>query len=87
MASTSMSMQTPMLILTKDNYEKWSTLFKTLFGSQDLWEVVSDGVEQPTAKQEASMTHQERHALRTRRKKDQEALYLLLRGVDDNIYH
>ncbi|CAN6687409.1 unnamed protein product [Malus baccata var. baccata] len=69
--------------LKKKNYERWCIQFKALFGSQELWEVVSSGYLVPTAEQEAAYTADQRNTLKDLRKKDQKMLYLLYQGLED----
>ena len=42
--------------LTKENYESYQIQTKTLFGSQELWELVTDGYVEPKSEQEATYT-------------------------------
>ncbi|CAN6691653.1 unnamed protein product [Malus baccata var. baccata] len=60
--------------------------FKALFGSQDLWEVVSNGYDEPTTEQEAAYTADQRNTLKDLRKKDKKALYLLYQGLEDSTF-
>ena len=50
--------------LKKENYERWCIQFKALFGSHELWEVVSSGYVEPTAEQEAAYTADQRNTLK-----------------------
>ena len=50
--------------LLKDNYENWSIQMKTLFGSQELWELIIDGFKEPTPEVEAAYTAEEKEALK-----------------------
>lgn len=56
---------------------------KALFGSHDLWEIVTEGYMEPTADQEAAYTAEQKTALKDQRKKDKKALFLLYQGVDE----
>lgn len=84
MASNLVQLQVP--TLHKENYEKWCIQFKALFGSQDLWEVVSTGYVEPTMEQEATYTADQKSTLRDQRKKDKKALYLLYQGLEDSTF-
>ncbi|KAM1216648.1 hypothetical protein ACFX2J_012906 [Malus domestica] len=84
MASNLVQLQVP--TLKKENYERWCIQFKALFGSQELWEVVSSGYVVPTTEQEATYTADQRNTLRDLRKKDQKALYLLYQGLEDSTF-
>ena len=84
MASNLVQLQVP--TLKKENYERWCIQFKALFGSQELWEVVSSGYVVPTAEQEAVYTADQRNTLKDLRKKDQKALYLLYQGLEDSTF-
>lgn len=35
--------------LAKTNYDNWSIQMKILLGSQDLWEIVEDGYDEPAS--------------------------------------
>ncbi|XP_062073646.1 uncharacterized protein LOC133777905 [Humulus lupulus] len=58
-------------------YEFWSIKMKTLFRSQDLWDLVETGFN----KNEADEGH-----LRENKKKDSKALFFLQQAVDDTIF-
>ncbi|KAA8549872.1 hypothetical protein F0562_001556 [Nyssa sinensis] len=72
--------------LSKDNYENWSIEIKALFGSQDLWELVTDGYMEPTLQKEVAYTADEKKALKEQRKKDKKALFLLYQGLDESTF-
>ena len=52
MSSNTVQPQVPKL--TKENYESCQIQTKALFGSQELWELVTDGYVEPTSEQEAT---------------------------------
>ncbi|KAA8537373.1 hypothetical protein F0562_026940 [Nyssa sinensis] len=84
MANTLFQQQMPKL--SKDNYESWSIQIKVLFGSQDLWELVTDGYTEPTQQEEAAYTADEKKTLKEQRKKDKKALFLLYQGLDESTF-
>ncbi|KAJ0972576.1 hypothetical protein J5N97_020535 [Dioscorea zingiberensis] len=81
MASNFVQTQIPKLV--KDNYESLQIQMKALLGSQDLWELVTDGYEEPTTEQEAAYTREQKNTLKEQRKKDKKALFFLYQGVDE----
>jgi len=65
----------PLLQLTKTtNYDNWNIQMKPLLGSQDAWEVVQEGFEEP----ENTMGYNvaQNKTLKKTRSKDKEALYI-----------
>ncbi|XP_044475712.1 uncharacterized protein LOC123203414 [Mangifera indica] len=84
MASNLVQLHVPML--TKDNYGKWCIQFKALFGSQDLWDIVSTGYMDPTLEEEEAYTPEQKNTLKDQRKKDKKALFFLYQGLDDNTF-
>lgn len=52
---------------------------RALFGSQDLWELVTDGFTEPTEVEEATYTAYEKKALKEQRKKDKSLVSTLSR--------
>ena len=55
---------------------------KALLGSQDAWEVVEEGFEEP--KDTTGYTVAQNKALKEFRSKDKAALYILFRAVDES---
>ena len=55
---------------------------KALLGSQDAWEVVEEGFEEP--KDTTGYTATQNKALKEVRSKDKAALYMLFRDVDES---
>lgn len=68
--------------LTKANYENWSIQMKALLGSQDAWEIVETGFEEPETT--TGYTTGQHKALKETRMKDKTALYMLFRAVDES---
>lgn len=84
MSSNSVQLQVPKL--TKENFEKWCIQFKALFGSQDLWEIVSNGYIEPSSEEETLYTAEQKTVLKDHRKKDKKALFLLYQGLEDDTF-
>nr|KYP35824.1 40S ribosomal protein S5 [Cajanus cajan] len=73
----------PLPKLTKDvNYDNWKVQMKALLGSQDNWDVVENGHEEPVTTE--GYTNAQLNALKVVRAKDKAALYLLYRAVDES---
>nr|XP_028965038.1 uncharacterized protein LOC114827416 [Malus domestica] len=53
---------------------------------QDLWEVVSNGYDEPTTEQEAAYTADQRNTLKDLRKNDKKVMYLLYQGLEDSTF-
>ena len=71
--------QMPLPRLTKMNYENWSIQMKALLSSQDAWEVVEKGFEEPIGT--TGYTAVQNKALMETRSKDKAALYMLFWDV------
>ncbi|KAM4105984.1 hypothetical protein ACB094_04G032500 [Castanea mollissima] len=84
MSSNMLQPQIPKL--TKENYESWQIQMKVLFGSQELWELVTDGYVKPTSEQEATYNGKQKNLLKDQRKKDKKARFLLYQGVDESTF-
>ena len=57
---------------------------KALFGSQEAWEVVEDGFEEPF--DTTGYTVVQNKALKELRSKNKAALYMLFRAVDESVF-
>ncbi|KAK4253218.1 hypothetical protein QN277_010548 [Acacia crassicarpa] len=83
MASSNMvPFQVPML--TKSNYDNWSIKMKALLGSQDVWEMVEKGYNEP--QEGATLSQAQRDSLKDSRKRDKKALYLIYQGLDEDAF-
>ncbi|GKU96667.1 hypothetical protein SLEP1_g9878 [Rubroshorea leprosula] len=72
------SVSQPTIPLFKGSgYEIWSTKMRTLFMSQDLWDLVERGYTEAALSAEA---------LKDTKKKDAKALFFIQQGVDDAIF-
>ncbi|XP_077246125.1 uncharacterized protein LOC143885992 [Tasmannia lanceolata] len=66
------------------NYNQWSIQMKVFFGSQDLWDIVETGVEEP--EDQAALTPQQLNELKDNRKQDKKALFFIYQVVDEVIF-
>ena len=73
--------QMPLPWLTKTNYENWSIQIKALLGSQNAWEMVEEGFEEP--KDTTGYMVAQNKALKELQSKDKATLYMLFRVVDE----
>jgi len=65
----------------KSDYDKWSMQMKAYLGSQDVWDVVQGGFEEPEDFDEQIVA--QIAALKKTRVKDRKAMYALYRAMDD----
>ena len=88
MASTSMGMfNTQLPHFNGKNYDYWSITMRALFISQDLWELVEYGFEEPADETAFNnLTQGEKDLLKLNRKKDAKAIVLLYQAVDQSIF-
>ncbi|KAI3708032.1 hypothetical protein L2E82_37034 [Cichorium intybus] len=85
MASTTNSTPHPQLPkLNGRNYYHWSIQMKVLFESQDLWDVVKEGYEEPEDLDE--VTDEEESDLKEIKKRDRKALFMIYQAVDEVIF-
>eukprot|EP00253_Pinus_taeda_P031856 PITA_31856 len=69
------------------NHNDWSIKMKALFASQGLWELVETGyVEPANATALVALTAAERDQLKSDKKKDAKALFLLFQSVHESIF-
>eukprot|EP00253_Pinus_taeda_P029539 PITA_29539 len=90
MASTSTGMgmfNTQLPQFNGKNYDYWAITMKALFASQDLWEIVEDGFDEPADETEFNrLTQGERDLLKSNRKKDSKARVFLYQAVDQSMF-
>ena len=60
------------------NYDYWAITMKALFSSQDIWELVENGFQEPTdAAAYNALTQTKINLLRDNKKKDSKALFYI----------
>eukprot|EP00253_Pinus_taeda_P010645 PITA_10645 len=68
------------------NHSDWSIKMKALFASQGIWELVETGYAEPAnATALAALTATERDQLKSDKKKDAKALFLLFQSVHESV--
>ncbi|KAI3509130.1 hypothetical protein L1887_24156 [Cichorium endivia] len=70
--------------LNGSNYYHWNIQMKVLFESQDLWEIIENGISEPTT--QTPQTQQETNRIAELKKKDRKALLLIYQCVEDVIF-
>ena len=88
MASTSnstLNIQHPSIpIFEGENYDFWCIKMKTLFISQDVWELVENGYEDYDSQE--NLTNTQKEELKKNRKIDAKALLFIQQGVGNTIF-
>ena len=88
MASTSVGMfnnQLPQF--NGKNYDYWAITMRALFASQDIWELVEYGFEEPATEEEfIGLTQAEKELLKSNKKKDSKALVFLYQAVHESVF-
>ena len=87
-ANTSTSMgNTQLPQFNGKNYDYWEITMRALFASQELWELVEYGLEEPVdGKEFNSPTQAKKYFLKSDRKKDSKALFYLYQAVHESIF-
>jgi len=87
-ASTSMGIcNTQLPQFNGKNYDYWAITMRALLASQDLWEFVEDGFEEPADENEFNnLTQAEKDLLKSNKKKDSKSLYFLYQAVHENVF-
>ena len=86
MTSTNNLVNPQVFKLSKDKYESWLIQMKSLFGSQELWELIVDGFIGLTPVIEVAYTTNEKNALKEQRKRDNKARFLLYQGLNESTF-
>ncbi|GAV61290.1 DUF4219 domain-containing protein/UBN2 domain-containing protein [Cephalotus follicularis] len=77
MAANGSNLQQSMIPIFKgENYEFWSIKMKTLFRSQELWEIVEDGVP----------PNEDQGRMRELKKRDAKALFFIQQGLHETVF-
>ncbi|KAL4561334.1 hypothetical protein LXL04_033498 [Taraxacum kok-saghyz] len=66
------------------NYHHWSIRMKVLYESRELWDIVEQGINESNDQDESS--DDQDAELKTLKKKDRKALYLMYHAVDEVIF-
>ena len=90
MAESSTSTNTSIIqlpLFNGKNYDYWAITMKSLFASQDLWEFVEDGFEEPADENELNrLTQAGKDIFKSNKKKDSKALVFLYQAVHESVF-
>lgn len=69
------------------NYDYWAITVRALFSSQDLWELVEDGFEEPADENAVNaLTQAEKDFMKSNRKKDSKSLFYLYQSMHESVF-
>ena len=68
--------------LTKENYSCWCIRMKAVLGSQDVWDIVNNGYEEPES--DTPLSQAQRENLQNTKKRDRKALTIIHQAIDDS---
>jgi hypothetical protein len=68
------------------NYDVWSIKMKNFLWSEDCWEAVVNGFQEPDPTDLQVMTNAQRNSLGELRKKDSKSLWLIQQGLEEYIF-
>ena len=88
MATTGNNLKNPQLPkFNGKNYYYWDITMRALFASQDIWELVEQGFQEPAdATTLATLTVAERDLFRDNKKKDSKSIFYLYQAVQESIF-
>ena len=69
------------------NYDYWAITMRAMFVSQDLWELVEDGFEEPVDENEFNdLTQAGKDLLKSNKKKNSRSLFFLYQEVHESVF-
>ncbi|XP_031247637.1 ankyrin repeat-containing protein At5g02620-like [Pistacia vera] len=74
----------PIPIFTGRKYDTWRIKMETYFLSQDLWDIVNEGISTPD--NTSTLSEQQQKQLKESSQKNAAALYILQQAVEDDIF-
>jgi hypothetical protein len=83
--NSSQSIFVSLPIFDGGNYDLWGKKMETLFRSQNLWDIVEKGFEEP--ENISTLEEAQRKELEVKKQKDASALYLIQQSLADTIFH
>ena len=73
-------------IFNGEHYDYWSSQLMTIFISQDLWDLIEDGFQDPPGTGNSSWTDENQKEYKEKLKKNATALRIIHHGVSKSIY-
>ncbi|KAG7950903.1 hypothetical protein I3843_13G140400, partial [Carya illinoinensis] len=73
-------------IFNGERYDYWSSPMMTMFISQDLWELIEEGFQDPPAAGSSSWTEKNQKQFKENMKRNATALRIIHQGVSKSIY-
>ena len=88
MVATSTSLTNPQIPQFNDNnYDYWAITMNSMFSSQDIWEMVENGFQEPADEETYNaLTQAERDFFRDNKRKDSKALFYIFQAFHESIF-